>query len=518
MIWFGGPKRRACARSGFGGQSMINHQQAKRLREKFAKTKNMSVSATCAGVDRKTARKYLKTDQSPEQIKKPHTWRTRPDPLSNIWAEAMELLEKAPELEAKALFEHFMMRPNSGLAEIHLRTFQRRVRHWRATLGPEKEVFFAQNQKPGQMMQLDWTYAKELGVTIQGELLDHLFCHCVLPYSNWQWATRCISESFLSLVAGLQGSLGRLGKCPEHLGTDNTTAATHELFDVPGRPRAYNPDYLELCTHYDLTPLTINVGCPHEHGDVESQNRHLKRRIEQYLILRGSRDFSSLEEYDRFIERIVVAANALRQKRLKEELEVMRALPASPLVEYREYSALVSSHSVIRVKKNAYSVPSRLIGHTVRVQLYESELKVYLGRDLIMTMPRIRGDRGALIDFRHLIVPLLRKPGAFVNYQHREQLYPTQAFRAAYDCLVRNYGEHPGVIEYLQVLKLAAEETVERVEPALETLLKKPGRWRAIEVRGQVAPFPRKIIELPPLMPDLNGYDELLGKEASYVS
>jgi transposase InsO family protein len=102
------------------------------------------------------------------------------------------------------------------------------------------------------------------------------------------------------------------GKCPLHLGTDNTSAATHELEQVPGRPRAYNPDYLELCTHYDLTPMTIHVGCPHEQGDVESQNRHLKRRLAQHLILRGSRDFQSVEAYDRFVEKVLRAANAKR--------------------------------------------------------------------------------------------------------------------------------------------------------------------------------------------------------------
>jgi hypothetical protein len=66
---------------------------------------------------------------------------------------------------------------------------------------------------------------------------------------------------------------GQLGKCPPHLGSDNSSAATHESEQVPGRPRGFNADYLELCTHYDLTPVTINVGCPHEQGDVESQRR-----------------------------------------------------------------------------------------------------------------------------------------------------------------------------------------------------------------------------------------------------
>jgi len=134
----------------------------------------------------------------------------------------------------------------------------------------------------------------------------------------------------------------------------------------------------------------------------------------------------------------------------------MRPVPAGQLVEYREYAPVVSSQSLIRVKRHTYSVPSRLIGHTLRVELHEAELKVYLGRDFLFCLPRLRGDRGALVDFRHVITALLRKPGAFIQYRHREALYPSAVFRAAFDRLVADHGERPGVIEYLHVLKLAS--------------------------------------------------------------
>jgi hypothetical protein len=496
---------------------MITKQQYKRLMSEYKKSDNVSDSAMKADVDRHTARKYIEAGKSPAELQAQHTWRTRPDPLDKIWKEVAAMLQDAPELEAKTLFEYFLDRPGSGLEEGHLRTFQRRVRHWRATQGPEREVFFAQEQQPGQLLQLDWTYARELKVTIQGEELDHLFCHCVLPYSNWQWATRCISESFLSLVSGLQAALVQLGKCPPYLGTDNTSAATHEVEQMPGRPRGYNSDYLELCTHYDLTPLTINVACPHEHGDVESQNRHLKRRLEQHLILRGSRDFSSLEEYDRFVLEVVLAANAKRQKRLAEELACMRPLPSGRLAEYREYEPVVSSHSLIRVRKHTYSVPSRLIGHTLRVELHEAQLKVYLARDFLFCLPRLRGDRGALVDFRHIIGPLVRKPGAFIHYRHREALYPSAVFRAAYDRLVADHGERPGVIEYLQVLKLAAEQSVEKVESVLQGRLALTGKWRATQVREALVPAARKVIELGGLTPSLALYDTLLEGEVAHA-
>lgn len=496
---------------------MITQQQYQRLMSEHEQTGNVTISAMKADLHPQTARKYILAGMPPAQLQVAHTWRTRPDPLEGIWQEATTMLRDAPELEARTVFDFFLARPDSGLEARHLRTFFRRVRHWRATEGPAREVFFAQRRDPGQLLQLDWTHAKELGVTIQGEPLDHLFCHCVLPYSDWQWATRCVSESFLSLVGGLQAALRQLGKCPPHLGTDNSSAATHELEAMAGRPRGFNSDYLELCTHYDLIPLTINVACPHEHGDVESQNRHLKRRLEQHLILRGSRDFASLEEYDRFVEGILRAANAKRRKALAEELACMRPLPRGEMAEYREYAPVVSSQSLIRVRKNAYSVPSRLIGHTLRVELYEAELKVYLGRDFLFDLPRLRGDRGAWVDFRHVVGPLLRKPGAFLNYRHRESLYPSVVFRSAYDRLVADHGERPGVIEYLHVLKLAAEETVEKVEPLLREQLTHSGKWRATEVRDRVVPPVRQVIEMPDLTPSLHAYDTLLGREVAHV-
>ena len=496
---------------------MITNQQYKRLMSEYKKTGKITTSALKADVDRQTARKYIEAGQCPAQRQVPHTWRTRPDPLDPIWKEVTTMLRDAPELEVKTLFEHFLARPDSGLEERHLRTFFRRVRQWRATHGPAREVFFAQERPPGELLQLDWTYAKELQVTIQGEVLDHLFCHCVLPYSNWEWATRCLSESFLSLVTGLQAALAQLGKCPPNLGTDNSSAATHELEALPGRPRGYNSDYLELCTHYDLTPLTIHVGCPHEQGDVESANRHLKRRLGQHLLLRGSREFASVEEYDRFVERVMRAANAPRQPRLAEELAVMRPLPAGQLAEYREYAPVVSSQSLIRVKGHAYSVPSRLIGHTLRVELHEAVLKVYLGREFLLELPRLRGARRAQVDFRHLITALLRKPGAFLHYRHREALYPSPVFRAAHDRLGADHGERPGVLEYLQVLQLAAEKTVEQVEPVLRAQLALAGKWRALQVREQLVPATEKVIALAELTPSLGAYDTLLEPEVSHV-
>jgi hypothetical protein len=491
---------------------MITLKQYGRLLREYARTQNMSISALKAGVDRKTARKYLQAQQPPEQLQDPRTWRTRADPLAKVWPEAEKMLRDAPELEGKALFEFLQARADSGLEPKQLRTFQRRVRSWRAVNGPEKEVFFPQRQTPGQSMQLDWTNANELEITIAGDPLNHLLCHCVLPYSNWEWATRCQSESFLSLVHGLQASLGQLGRKPPYLGTDHSSAATHEISPGSGK-RAFNPDYLDLCEHYGLSPVTINVACPHEHGDVESQNGHLKRRIKQHLLLRGSRDFETEESYDLFLAEVMTAANRPRQARLVEELAVMAPLPPTRLAEYQEVRVWVGQHSTIRVKKVTYSVASRLIGQHVRVEVHESVLRLYLERECVQELPRSRG-REAVINFRDVIGPLLRKPGAFLNYQHREQLYPTVAYRTAFDRLIKDHGQRPGVIEYLHLLKLAADHTVPTVETALTPRLDADTKWWAADIRAALTPAPVVVPCLAALSPHLHCYDELLSSES----
>ncbi|MBU1524687.1 MAG: IS21 family transposase, partial [Candidatus Omnitrophica bacterium] len=96
----------------------------------------------------------------------------------------------APELEAKALFEYLLLAKPGRYEPGQVRTFQRRVKQWRATEGPAKVVFFAQEHRPGEAMQTDFTSCNELQITIQGEPYEHMLCHTVLPYSNWQLATR----------------------------------------------------------------------------------------------------------------------------------------------------------------------------------------------------------------------------------------------------------------------------------------------------------------------------------------
>ena len=465
-----------------------------------------------AGMSRPTARKYLATKQPPEQQQVRHTWRTRIDPLAGIWPAAQAMLAEAPDLEAKALFEHLRQREPDRAQEAHLRTFQRRVKLWRLQHGPDKEVFFTQDWEAGRVLQLDWTCGNELGVTIAGLAFEHLLCHSVLPYSNWDWATVCRSESLLSLRHGLQDGLHELGKAPLELRVDNSSAATHRIGQ--GGERDFNPDFISLCEHYGLVPKTIGIGCPNENGDVESSNGHLKRRLRQHLLLRGSRDFESEADYQAFVLEVIRAGNRGRADKLAQELAVMKVLPPTRLSDYDEVCCRVSSASAIRVKKVAYSVPARLIGQQVKVEVYENQLKLYSGRELLLTLPRRHSDRGMVLDYRHVIDHLLRKPGAFERYRYRQQLFPSELFRRAHDYLVERRGQRRGLLEYLQLLKLTSQVRQDDVQLMLIDFLSPPGSaWTVEQIRRALVRPLQPALELSELKAECHSYDALLNCE-----
>ena len=496
---------------------MITKRQWRRLLREYRRNGNMEKSAMRADVDRKTARKYIRSGKKPAEQQVKHDWPTRADPLEAIWPEAAKMLEAAPELEAKALLEYLVERSPAAAQESQLRTFQRRVQQWRLTHGPEREVYFPQDSVPGKYLEIDWTHARELGVTVGGQPLDHLLFHAALKYSNWEWATRCQSESLLSLRHGLQAALWHLGKVPEVVRVDNSSAATHRI--KAHREREFNPDFVGLAEHYGLQPQTINLECPNENGDVESANGHLKRRLRQHLLLRGSREFATEAAYDRFREDVLARANRGRALKLAEELAVMRPLPPTRLSEYDELQCPVSQNSTIRVKKVTYSVPARWVGQELKVEIYERELHLYHGRERLLTVPRACGNRGSVIDWRHMIKALLRKPGAFERYRYRQEFYPSGRFRAAHDRLANDHGQRQGDLEYLRLLELALELGVSQVEGLLHYYMQAHrGRWWVAQLRGDVTRANQVLGLTPELQPDLGGYDALLGtdKEVGY--
>ena len=318
----------------------------------------------------------------------------------------------------------------------------------------------------------------------------------------------CIRASFVALVSGLQGALWELGAAPEVVRSDNLSAATHKLKD--GKGRDFNERYKEILDHYGLKATRTNSYSAHENGVAEQGHRRLKDAVAQALVLRGSSDFESVEQYAKFVRSIVDRRNRLVREKLASEYPHLRALPPAPVPEYVSYSARVLKWSTIRVDSRTYSVPSRLIGVMVDVRLYPDHVEVYYKGHLVESMERIRGKGKARIDYRHIIGSLVRKPGAFARYRFREQLYPTHTFRLAYDAMCGWKGERADV-DYVRILHLAATTMECEVERALRRLLESRVRFDYAVVKQLAAPASPEIpaLELPGEV-DLGVYDRLL--------
>jgi transposase len=308
-------------------------------------------------------------------------------------------------------------------ADTLLRTLQRRVKWWRATSGPAKEVFFAQVHEPGRLGASDFTHLTSLGVTIQGQPFAHLAYHFVLTYSNWEHVTLCFSESFTSLSEGLQNALTALGRVPQRHRTDRMTLAVHH----DGNAEEYTASYRALMSHYQVQPEATNPASGNENGDVESSHRHFKDTLDQALLLRGSRDFASREAYWSLVLDVVARRNAGRQTKFHEELAVMRSLPGLRLENLKREPVRVQRGSTIRVQNNVYSVPARLIGERVEARVGLEHIEVYYGEQLVAKMPRLRNQDKHRIDYRHIIDWLVRKPGAFAQYRYLSAAFSHRA-------------------------------------------------------------------------------------------
>lgn len=427
--------------------------------------KNLEIAASKAGMDAKTARKYRRLSRLPSELAVKPRGR-RPDPFAGVWNEVRELLEINAGLEAKTVFEYLQRQYPGQFQDGQVRTFQRKVKHWRATEGPGREVFFAQKHTPGRLSASDFTHMEELGVTIQGRRFDHLIYHFVLTYSNWEAGTVCFSESFESLSEGLQNALWELGRVPERHRTDRLSTAVNNAL----RPAEFTGRYEALLRYYGMEGEKIQAGRGNENGDVEQRHHRFKRAVDQELMLRGSRDFASVDEYRRFLQMLFLRLNAGRTQRLIEEMAVMRELPERRIESIKRERARVDSGSLIYVDRNTYSVPSRLIGEQVDVHLSIDRVEVWYGQRKVAEMPRLRGRRKHRVDYRHIIDWLVRKPGAFENYRYRDELFPTSRFRMAFDLLQERRGARANK-EYLRILEIAARESEAGVDEALRALL-----------------------------------------------
>lgn len=388
--------------------------------------RSQEVSAAKAGISVRSGRRIEKRD-GVKSAEARH-WRTRRDPLAAVWeSELVPLLERDHELTGLTLLEYLEdCYPGAYSASV-LRTLQRRVKQWKALHGPGQAVIFRQQAEPGLLGLSDFTHPDE-PVTLAGEPFAHLLYQFRLAYSGWRSVTVVLGgESYAALAEGLQRALRQAGASPREHRTDSLSAAFNNLQNT------WSGAYDQLCTHYGMRPTRNNPGQAHENGAIECANGSFKRRLSQALKLRGSRDFDSRAAYQRLIDQVVQRLNGRVQGRFEQEFPHLTLLPDRGIPACSEVVVKVTRSSTIEVRHVVYTVPSRLIGERLRVQLYHDRLQCYLAQTLALTLPRVYPAPGAQrarrIDYRHVIHALAAKPQAFRRAQLRDDLLPSATYR-----------------------------------------------------------------------------------------
>jgi plasmid stability protein len=483
-----------------------------RLYMTIRQTQPPIIAAAKAGFSTATAYRIENDRRLPSEKKTPRG-RRRQDPLAAVWdSEVVPLLKSTPSLRPVAIFDEIRRRHPEIGAGIR-RTLERRIRTWRALHGAEREIIFRQEHPPGRLGLSDFTDMHDRGVSIAGVPLDHRLYHFRLAFSGWEHAHVVLGgESFVALAEGLQNALWALGRAPRQHRSDSLSAAFRNLDDDTRHDQTRR--YEALCVHYGMEPTRNNRGVAHENGSIESPHGHLKQAIEDALLLRGSRDFDTLDAYRRFIDEIVGRRNARLAKRLALERSALQSLPMRRTADYEETIVTVTSTSGFTLKKVFYSVPSRLIGHRLRVRLYDDRLECFLGATPLMTLRRGRphrsGKHGHVIDYRHVIHALRRKPMALLNLVYREQLFPRRAYQRAFEALLPAEGEKRACRTVVGLLALAHERACEAELADIIDAELDAGRLPDLDLLARrFAPDPAAIPDITVELAPLHLYDEL---------
>jgi hypothetical protein len=421
-------------------------------------------SAAIAGFSERSGQRIESGDPQPNRGRV-RDWRTSADPLAEVWESELEpMLRTAPQLQPMTLFEVLQERYPGKYPQV-LRTLQRRVATWKALHGEAKEVMFELRHEPGMMGLSDFTELKGIEITIAGQPFEHLIYHYRLAYSGWEYAQIIQGgESFIALSEGLQNALFACGGAPQQHRTDSLSAAYRNMGGTRHKPltRLYD----DLCHHYRLQPTRNNTGIAHENGSIESPHGHLKNRIEQLLLLRGSYNFETIAEYQALIDEAIAKLNAQHQAKFEAEKRYLQPLPKYRVPDYEVLTAKVSCRSTIDVRCVLYTVPARLIGQTLELHLYHDRIVGYLGKQSVIQLSRLRPTdqekrRTRCINYRHVIEGLRRKPRAFLYCTWQQELLPSDLWREFWQQLKTQFDLDSAAVLIVEALYIAATQDKE---------------------------------------------------------
>ena len=270
--------------------------------------------------------------------------------------------------------------------KLSLRTIEREVAPLRRELEAEARATIRFETPPGKQMQIDFGERRVLigdaGVRV------YLFV-ATLGYSRRLYVRAFRNERQESWFAGLEGAFRHFGGVAEEVLFDNDRGLVVR-HDRSTREVEFNARLHAFARHWRFRPRACAPYRARTKGKDERGVGYVKknalagRRFESWPALQAH-----LEAWTRDIadQRVHGTTGEVPVERFRRaEAAALRPIAGTPpFAAARELVRKVQADCAIEVDGNAYSVPWRLIGETVRVVVAGGQLRVsHAGRDVAL--------------------------------------------------------------------------------------------------------------------------------------
>jgi transposase len=408
------------------------------------------------------------------------------------------------------------------------------------------EAFVPQTHEPAAEAEVDFA---DLWVVLRGVKTKTFLFTLRLSYSGKAVHRAFATQGQEAFLEGHVYAFAQLGGVPTvKIRYDNLKAIVSRV--LMGRTREESQRWIAFRSHYGFDAFYCQPGPDgaHEKGGVEGEGGRFRRThcvpmpvvdsIDELNELLAAAD--AKDDHRRIANRAMTVGHDFAV-----EQPLLRPLPAEPFPTWLTLTPRVDRYARITVRCSHYSVPARLIGRRVRVQLNASQLVVFDNRTVVATHPRstVKGSQSLVLD--HYLEVLMRKPGALPGATALAQARGTGMFTATHEAFWaaarKAHGDAGGTRALVEVLLLhrhldhadvlagiTAALTLDSTSPDVVAVeARKAAQQRGVELlSGSVALArprvvsltQRRLAELPvdqrPL-PSVEHYDQLLTRESS---
>lgn len=451
--------------------------------------------AEILGISRRSIIRYLATGKIP--VYKRANKATRVDPLLDFIDIAREKLKLTPSILLEDLFIFLQEKGYQG----SIRTLRRKTADLRRQL-KNKEVFFQRQTHPGEVMEGDFT---EMYLQLGGKRRKVYLWVISLAYSNCYLATAYYDCTFESFADGSIRGFKELGGVAKKYRLDNLRPAVSKI--LQGKDRQVTRRFADLQMHYKFAQDFCNPSRGNEKGNVEANNKHLKRKIQSLMDMKNLA-FRDLHSFNIFLAELCRENNEKNHTKFLEEKLI--ALPAADFECFRSEVVSINKYSLFSLGTSAhmYSVPSNYIGLTLEVRIYPDKVKVVHDAQEVASHRRLYGPRGLVsIKVEHIIGALVKKPGAMKDWKYKEVLFERPAWKSFYERLSGAGGSDK---DYLNCLKLINTYGRDLVTVAMEITMDEGRELSSKGILELLSNEFENIKQFSPIKVNLVQYDDFL--------